>query len=114
MLLTILILSNKSKYVSAVLFLVYVQKTVQPPRGETHHRVEITVHTANVPRAEALNPVASFLWDAMKQPKSAKELTLALTEEFEVTEAQAAKDVQEFLRHLLEQSMIQEVPYDTL
>ena len=61
-----------------------------------------------------LNPVASFLWDAMAQPQSAQELTLALLEEFEVTEAQAAKDVQEFLHHLLEQSMIQEVPYDTL
>ena len=61
-----------------------------------------------------LNPVASFLWDAMKQPKSAKELTLALTEKFEVTEAQAAHDVENFLLHLLEKSMIEEVPYDTL
>ena len=61
-----------------------------------------------------LNPAASFLWDAMAQPKSAKELTLALTEEFEVTEAQATKDVEGFLIRLLEKSMIQEVPYDTL
>ena len=61
-----------------------------------------------------LNPAASFLWDAMEQPKSAQELTLALTEEFEVTEAQAAKDVQDFLLHLWEKSMIQEVAYDTL
>ena len=61
-----------------------------------------------------LNPAASFLWDAMAQPKTAKELTLALLEEFDVTEAQAAKDVEEFLLHLQVQSMIQEVPYDTL
>ena len=61
-----------------------------------------------------LNPTASFLWDAMAQPKSAKELTLALTEEFEVTEAQAAKDVEDFLTHLLGKSMVTEVPYDTI
>ena len=61
-----------------------------------------------------LNPTASFLWEAMAQPKSAEELTLALTEEFEVTQEQASKDVEAFLTHLLEKSFIQEVSYDTL
>lgn len=62
----------------------------------------------------SLNATASFLWDAMAQPKSAKELTLALTEEFAVTQAQAAKDVEDFLAKLMEKSMVEEVPYDTL
>lgn len=61
-----------------------------------------------------LNPTAAFLWEAMAQPKSAQELTLALTEEFEVTEEQASQDVEAFIAHLLENGFIQEVTYDTL
>lgn len=61
-----------------------------------------------------LNPTAAFLWKAMAQPKSVEELALALTEEFEVTQAQALKDVEVFLAHLLGNSLIKEVPYDTL
>ena len=61
-----------------------------------------------------LNPTAAFLWEAMAQPKSAQELTLALTEEFEVTGEQASQDVEAFIAHLLENGFIQEVTYDTL
>ena len=61
-----------------------------------------------------MNPTAAFLWEAMAQPKSAQELTLALTEEFEVTEEQASQDVEAFIAHLLENGVIQEVAYDTL
>ena len=82
--------------------------------ADIHILISLRERIADFNGYMSLNPTAAFLWEAMAQPKSAEELTLALTEEFEVTLAQASKDVEDFLSHLLERSLIKEVPYDTL
>ena len=53
-----------------------------------------------------LNPTASFLWDAMTQPRTASELVGLLTEEFDVSGENAEKDVISFLQMLRHNSMV--------
>lgn len=54
----------------------------------------------------ALNPSASFLWDCLVSPKTISELTLLLTEEFDVTEEIARNDAEQFVAMLLRNSMV--------
>lgn len=82
--------------------------------ADIHILISVRERIADFNGYMSLNPTAAFLWEAMTQPRSVEELVLALTEEFEVTPAQASKDVEDFIAHLLERSLIKEVPYDTL
>lgn len=53
-----------------------------------------------------LNETAAFLWEQLKEPKTADELIKALTGEFDVTAEQASADVEEFLNELKENGMV--------
>ena len=53
-----------------------------------------------------LNPAASFLWDALAEPRTAPMLTALLTEEFDVSEEMARNDVEQFLDMLQRNSMV--------
>lgn len=53
-----------------------------------------------------LNETAAFLWEQLREPKTADGLVSALTAEFEVTAEQAAADVKDFLAELRENDMV--------
>ena len=56
-----------------------------------------------------LNPAAAFIWDALKKPANAKEISASLATEFGIDEATAETDTEEFLSSLIEHKMIVEV-----
>ena len=68
--------------------------------------ISVGANVANFNGFISLNPTASFLWDALSQPHTSLELTRLLTEEFDVSEQTAREDVEEFLRMLLANSMV--------
>ena len=68
--------------------------------------ISVGSNVANFNGYITLNPVASFLWDALAQPQSVSTLTELLTEEFEVTSDKAKSDVEHFLDMLLRNSMV--------
>ena len=47
-----------------------------------------------------LNEVAAFIWDRLESAASEQELLTAVLAEYEVTEAEARKDLQDFLAEL--------------
>ena len=47
-----------------------------------------------------LNEVAAFIWDRLESVASEQELLTAVLAEYEVTEAEARKDLQDFLAEL--------------
>ena len=56
-----------------------------------------------------LNETCAYLWEQMKEPKTAEQLAQSLTEQYEVTTAQALTDVQEMLQLLVRRGVVQEV-----
>ncbi len=68
--------------------------------------ISVGDNVANFNGCITLNPVASFLWDALAQPQSVGTLTNLLTEEFDVTQEKAKSDVENFLKMLLHNSMV--------
>ena len=68
--------------------------------------ISVGANVANFNGCIILNPVASFLWDALAQPQCVSTLTELLTEEFEVTSDKAKSDVEHFLDMLLRNSMV--------
>jgi hypothetical protein len=57
-----------------------------------------------------LNRTAAFLWERLQGGQATqRQLVSALLERFEVDDAQATRDVQEFLRHVLEYGLIRQV-----
>ena len=55
----------------------------------------------------SLNPVGTFVWDQLKgSSKSLEELTGAVTTEFEVEAATATQDIEQFLRELIQESLV--------
>ncbi len=53
-----------------------------------------------------LNPIGKRIWDLIEQPKSFKELTIALLSEFDVTEEQCSQEVRNFLGKAVECDII--------
>lgn len=53
-----------------------------------------------------LNSTASFLWDAMKQPKTWDELEKSLQEIYGISQEEASLDVWDFVKELLEHDMV--------
>ena len=49
-----------------------------------------------------LNELGAFLWDRLEAARSEEELLQMILDEYEVTEAVAAKDLRTFLDHLRE------------
>jgi hypothetical protein len=68
--------------------------------------ISVGANVANFNGCITLNPVASFLWDALAQPQSIGTLVDLLTEEFDVTQEKAKNDVENFLEMLLHHSMV--------
>lgn len=53
-----------------------------------------------------LNETAAFIWEQMKEPRSLRELTEAVSAEYEISTEQAAEDVTEFISELEKQNMV--------
>jgi hypothetical protein len=68
--------------------------------------ISVGANVANFNGYITLNPSASFLWDALKTPKTTEELVRILTEEFDVTEEIAISDIDNFLEMLQRNSMV--------
>lgn len=67
--------------------------------------ISVGANVANFNGYITLNPTASFLWDALAQPRTAYKLTVLLTKEFDVSPEIARKDVSLFLE-MLQQNAI--------
>ena len=68
--------------------------------------VSIGGNIANFNGYVQLNDTAAFLWEQLREPRTAGELVTALTGEFDVTADQASADVEEFLGELLKEKMV--------
>ena len=68
--------------------------------------ISVGANVANFNGYISLNPTASFLWDALAQPRSVDALTELLTEEFDVARETAQADVEQFLEMLLRNCMV--------
>ena len=68
--------------------------------------ISVGANVANFNGYITLNPTASFLWDALAQPRTAVALTDLLTEEFDVAREIAEKDVEFFLQMLQRNRMV--------
>lgn len=68
--------------------------------------ISVGANVANFNGYITLNPTASFLWDALTRPQTAKELTALLTAEFDVSPETADKDVALFLEMLRRNAMV--------
>ena len=53
-----------------------------------------------------LNPVGSVLWEFMTEGHTIAEMVQRVCDEFEVTKAQARKDIENFLDSLLEERLV--------
>ena len=56
-----------------------------------------------------LNPAAAFIWDSLKAPSTIHEISVALAEKFDIDEATAQADTEEFFELLKEHKMLLEV-----
>lgn len=74
--------------------------------------ISVGANIANFNGYITLNSTASFLWDVMSTPQSARQLVQALIEEFDVSEETAQQDVEAFLQMLQKESMITECSYE--
>ena len=69
--------------------------------------LEETAFILNQSQMVSLNPVGTFVWDKLKGTAlSLDELTGAVTAEFEVEAATATKDIEQFLRELIKESLV--------
>ena len=69
--------------------------------------LEETAFILNQSQMVSLNPVGTFVWDQLKgTSKSLEELTGAVTTEFEVEAATATQDIEQFLRELIQESLV--------
>ena len=53
-----------------------------------------------------LNETAAFIWEQLKEPRSLRELTAAVSAEYEISTEQAAGDVDDFISELEKQKMV--------
>ena len=53
-----------------------------------------------------LNELGAFLWDRLPQAEGEEDLLRAVLEEYDVSEAQAAQDISEFLAKLRQMEII--------
>lgn len=68
--------------------------------------ISVGANVANFNGYITLNPTASFLWDALAQPRTLKELENLLTAEFDVSAEIAHKDIVYFLEILQRNDMV--------
>lgn len=54
-----------------------------------------------------LNPVGTYLWDQLQDPRSVGELIERTADEFDVSRSECRDDVREFLADLLESDLVE-------
>lgn len=59
-------------------------------------------------RIAVLNETGKFLWEQLKTPCSAEQLTAAMTEEYQVSGEQARADIMEFINSMQANKLVQE------
>ncbi len=64
---------------------------------------------ANMNSLYTLNPVGSVLWNFMADDHSVPEMVQRVCDEFEVSAAQASKDIQAFLDSMVEEKLVESV-----
>ena len=74
--------------------------------ADTDILISVGANVANFNGYIELNPTASFIWDALTQPRTVNELTDMLTEEFDVSREIAFKDVTLLMEMLKQNSMV--------
>ena len=57
-----------------------------------------------------LNPVGSRIWELIDGQRAVEEITGVIVQEFDVAPGQAAKDVEAFIRDLLDRGLVTQVP----
>lgn len=75
-----------------------VRRNSSLPFQELEGRVVVVVPARR--QMHQLDEVASFLWNQLREPRSARELARSLSEEFEVEPDRAERDVEAFLSEL--------------
>lgn len=68
--------------------------------------ISVGANVANFNGYITLNPTASFLWDALAEPRTVSGLTDLLTAEFEVSPETARQDAEQFVDMLLRNAMV--------
>jgi flagellar motor switch protein FliG len=53
-----------------------------------------------------LNETAAFIWEQLKKPRTLRELTEAVSAEYDISTEQAAGDVDDFISDLEKQNMV--------
>ena len=62
--------------------------------------IPIARATADLESIFTLNPVASRIWELLERPTTTSQLVATIVQEFDVSPADAARDVSEFLDSL--------------
>jgi len=71
--------------------------------------VPVTGHVMDLGSIYVLNPVGARIWELLRSPTSADQITEIIAGEFAVSLEDAAADVAEFLDSLGERGLIQEL-----
>jgi len=71
--------------------------------------IPVTMQEDAESRIVVLNESSKFLWEQLQQPRSIAQLVQAMTEEYEVSEAQARGDILEFVNYLTSSQLLMRV-----
>ena len=71
---------------------------------------EIALVHMQTKRIYTMNPVGLFIWNAIKDNKSAEQIASALTAEFSVTNEQAQTDLEHWLKDLKQHKLLRQRP----
>lgn len=104
---------NANKSVSSELDDSEILKKFQSKSDYIHRRIadsdvliSVGGNIANFNGYIELNASAAFLWDEMKEPRTATDLEKSLEKHFDVSHEQAVEDVLYFLKELQENDMV--------
>lgn len=70
--------------------------------------VPVRGRLADMQRIFALNPVAEYIWQALDEEKSLREIRSALLSRYTIEEEQADTDIRDFIQELKEAELISE------
>lgn len=79
-------------------------------KGLAHREIDGSVYIVDAAgsRLHRLNGTGSFIWKALAAGKAPRNIPAALREEFEVGEAEAAADTENFIRELEKNGLLEE------
>ncbi|MBC7327390.1 PqqD family protein [bacterium] len=76
--------------------------------GDLNILVPIGQEVLDLNAVITLNETGAYLWELLEEERSAEELAIALSEEFDVDIAQARIDVENFLKELRETGLVED------